>query len=194
MADPSETTQLSVGSPEPDSAELLEAIKEVSSEIDGLQSELRALRAQARGLPATDGSAHGWDDRVSVRRESSPWIRSLDGPGPRQPAVPRLLLEVVFLVVVAGAAAIAQLDPLVIVLVMAVAWGIVALAEWFAAREARRKAELSLAPLAGMSAVLADDPSWFEPPVERTQLEPAPPPEEDEDTEEGRTPAPHPSV
>ena len=58
MADPSETTQLSVGSPEPDSAELLEAIKEVSSEIDGLQSELRALRAQARGLPAADRATH----------------------------------------------------------------------------------------------------------------------------------------
>lgn len=190
MADPSETTQISLGPAEPEAAELIDAIKSVSTDIESLQSELRTLRAQARGLPAGERETLGWDDRLSVPRESSPWIRSLDGPSPRQPGVPRLLLEVVFLVVVAGAAAIANLDPFVIVVLMIGAWGLVALTEWLAEREARRRAELALAPLAGGSAVLADDPSWFRPPVERAVLEPIP--EEDEDTEEGRTP--HPSV
>lgn len=192
MADPSETTQVSLGSSEhrssePEAAELLDAMRSVSTEIESLQSELRTLRAQARGLPASERDTPGWDDRVPARRESSPWIRSLDGPGPRQPAVPRLLLEVVFLVVVAVAAAIAELDTPVIIAVMAGAWGLVALAEWLAAREARRRADLSLAPLAGTSAV-ADDPSWFSPPVERPMLQPVA--DEDQDTDPGRTPAP----
>jgi hypothetical protein len=187
MADPSETTQVSLGSVEPEAAELLDAIKSVSTEIESLQSELRSLRAQARALPAGERELPGWDERLTVPRESSPWMRSLDHAGPRQPGVPRLLLEVVFLVVVAGAAAIASLDPIVIVALMLAAWALVAVTEWLADREARRKAELSLHPLSG-GAVLADDPSWFRPPVERRPLEPVP--EEDEDTEEGRTPHP----
>jgi hypothetical protein len=188
VADSSETTQVSLGPAEPEAAELLDAIRSMSAQIGTLQSELQGLRAQARGgLPPTEGrELPGWDDRTQAQRQSSPWIRSLDGPGPRQPAVPRLLLEVVFLVVVAVAAALAQLDPPLVVAVMAGAWALVALAEWLAAREARRKAELSLAPFPG--GVLADDPSWFSPPVERVPLEPVPPAEEDTDPGTTRSP------
>jgi hypothetical protein len=189
VADPSETTQVSLGAAEPEAAELLDAIRSMSAQIGSLQTELQGLRAQARGgLPPTEArELPGWDDRTQAQRQSSqPWIRSLDGPGPRQPAVPRLLLEVVFLVVVSVAVALAQLDPPVIVAVIAAAWALVALAEWLAAREARRKAELSLAPFAG--GVLADDPSWFSPPVERVPLEPVPPAEEDTDPGTTRSP------
>jgi hypothetical protein len=94
-------------------------------------------------------------------------MRSLDRPGPRPPAVPRFLLEIVFLVAVAGAAAIAELDPVVIVVLMAGAWALVAVAELFAWRAARRQAEFSAMPLAGGGSIFADDPSWFAPPLER---------------------------
>jgi hypothetical protein len=192
MADPSETTQVSLGPAEPEAAELLDAIRSMSGQIGSLQNELQGLRTQARGgLPPAEGrELPGWDDRTQAQRQSSPWIRSLDGPGPRTPAVPRLLLEVLFLVVVAVAAALAQLDAALIVVLMAGAWALVAAAEWVAAREARRRAELSLNPLAG-GAVLADDPSWFAPPVERVPLEPVP--EEDTDPGTSRSPTVKPS-
>ena len=186
MADPSETTQVSLGAAEPEAAELLDAMRSMSAQIESLQSELEVARAKARGLPpASERELHGWEDRTQAQRQSSSWIRSLDGPGQREPAVPRLLLEVVFLVAVAVAAALAQLDPPVIVLVLAGAWTLVAAAEWVAARDAKRRAELSLNPLTGGS-VLADDPSWFSPPVERVPLEPIP----EEDTDPGLTPSP----
>jgi hypothetical protein len=195
VAEPSEQTQFSPGPDEPDRAELLAAIRALSAQVGGLQSEVQSLRAQAHGrasLPAAGAELPGWE-RAPVRRESSTWIRSLDGPVSRQPAVPRLLLEVLFLVVVAVAAVVAKLDAIFIVLIMAASWALVAAAEWFAAREAKERAQLALRPLAGMGGVLADDPSWFRPPVERTVLEPVPAAaEDDEDTQDKL--ASHPTV
>jgi hypothetical protein len=170
VADPSETTQVSLGSAGREDAELVDAIRALSAQVGGLQSEVQSLRAQSqsRGLPGTRADAPSWDATAPARRESSPWIRSLDGPGPRAPAVPRLLLEVVFLIAVAAAAAIAELSAPVIIVLMVAAWGLVAASEWMAARAAQRRAEMSLAPLPGGGTVLADDPSWFAPPLERT--------------------------
>jgi hypothetical protein len=170
VADPSETTQVSSEAPDPEASELLGAVRALSVQVGGLQAELQALRAQVRPLPDAP-DAPGWDESAAARRESSPWVRSLDRPGPRGPAVPRLLIEVVFLAAVALAAAIAELDPVVIVLVMAGAWALVAAAEWIAARSAQRHAQVLEAPLAGAGAYFAEDPSWFGPPVERTALE-----------------------
>jgi hypothetical protein len=169
VADPSETTQASEAR-EAEVSELLGAVRALSVQVGGLQAELQTLRAQVRPLPDTP-DAPGWDEGATARRESSPWVRSLDRPGPRGPAVPRLLIEVAFLAAVALAAAIAELDPVVIVLLMAAAWVLVAAAEWLAARAARRHAHVRDAPLAGAGTYFAEDPSWFGPPVERTVLE-----------------------
>jgi hypothetical protein len=166
VADPSETTQVSVEPKDPEQAELLGAVRALSAQVGGLQAELQALRAQSRALPAS-ADAPSWDQSTPARREKSAWMRSLDRPGPRPPAVPRFLLEIVFLVAVAGAAAIAELEPVVIVLLMAGAWALVAIAELFASRAARRQAEISAMPLAGAGSIFADDPSWFAPPLER---------------------------
>jgi hypothetical protein len=166
VADPSETTQVSVESKDPEQVELLGAVRALSAQVGGLQAELQALRAQARALPAS-ADAPAWDQSTPARREKSAWMRSLDRPGPRRPVVPRFLLEIVFLVAVAGAAAIAELDAVVIILFMAGAWALVATAEWFVARAARRQAEISAMPLAGAGSIFADDPSWFAPPLER---------------------------
>ncbi len=113
-------------------------------------------------------------------------MRTLERPGPRGPAVPRLLIEIAFLAGVALAAAIAELDPVVIALVMAGAWALVALAEWVAARDARRHGFVQAAPLSGAGAFFGEDPSWFRPPVEHTAVEIA---AADEDTQT-RLPAP----
>jgi hypothetical protein len=189
MADPSETTQVSLGPSEPETAELLGAVRALSAQVGGLQTELQTIRAQQNALPASSADPPGWGSAAApARRETSTWMRSLEGPGPRPPAVPRLLLEVVFLIAVAGAAAIAELDPVVIGVLMAAAWILVAVTEWLAAQAARRHAEVSQMPLAGAgaSAYFADDPSWFAPPVERTVLEIVEDPgDEIEDTQDG---------
>jgi hypothetical protein len=178
MADPSETTQVSLEPQDPDTKELLGAVRALSAQVGGLQSELQALRAQSRPLPPLV-DAPDWDRAPPARRERSAWMRSLDRPGTRPPAVPRLLLEVVFLIAVAGAAAIAELDPVVIALLMAAAWALVAVTEWLASRAAQRYAEISALPLSGPGGIFADDPSWFGPPVERTIVEVG------EDTQDG---------
>lgn len=189
MADPSETTQASGGPEEADTAELLRAVRALSAQVGGLQSELQALRSQTRSLPATRADAPGWDDGApAVRRDGSYsfWVRSLDSPRMRRPAVPRLAVEVAFLVAVAVAVAIAELDTPVVIAVMAGAWGLVALAEWTAARASRRREEAAYGPLAGIGPAFAEDPSWFAPPVERTMLEAV---EDDDDTEARLPPA-----
>ena len=199
MADPSETTQVSLEPRDPEAAELLGAVRALSAQVGGLQAELQSLRAETRQLPTAGGDTPGWEDGgAPARRDGSPWVRSLDVPPPRPPAVPRLLLEIVFLVAVALAAAIAKLDAPAIVLLMAGAWGLVVLAEWLAARAASRQAEFLQAPLAG--AAFADDRAWFAPRVDRTGLEAAAPseaneaaepaPEEGEDTAEKPPPSP----
>src|SRR5262245_37805542 len=199
MADPLERTEISLGEvdevesssvelthSELDQDELLGAIRALSAQVGGLQSELQSLRSQGRAaLPPAGAGNPGWDDRAPVQRESSAWIRSLDGPIQRAPAIPRLFLEIVFLVAVAVACVIAELDTFLVILLMGGSWGLVALAEWLAAREAKQQAELALRPLTGTGGVLADDPSWFKPPVERKLAPVSQPAEDDEDTQDG---------
>jgi len=100
-------------------------------------------------------------------------VSSVGAPVRRRPAVPRLLLEVLFLVGVAAAAAIAELDAPVIAGVMAASWALVALIEWAASRAAvTRNAIPTYAPAPPVEQRAAD-PAWFIPPVEHTLLEPA---------------------
>ncbi|CAN5816929.1 MAG: hypothetical protein H0W35_02580 [Actinobacteria bacterium] len=185
MADPSETTQVSLEPEDSEASELLEAVRGLSAQVGGLQAELNALRSQVRPLPEL-ADAPGWGDSTSARRESSPWVRTLERPGPRSPAVPRLLIEIAFLAGVALAASIAELDPVVIVLVMAGAWVLVALAEWVATRAARRHAIVLAAPLSGAGAFFGEDPSWFGPSARRPAIATE---DVDEDTQTG-PPAP----
>ena len=76
-------------------------------------------------------------------------------------SVPWLLLEIFFLIAVATLAAVAGLDAPVIAGVMIVAFLLVAIAEWAAARVAARERVV----LYGLSAAppgLPDDPTWFD--------------------------------
>jgi hypothetical protein len=170
VADPSETTQVSREPADLESEELLAAVRALATQVGELQAELQALRAQSRSLPAQDEEQPGWDDRTPARRDSPAWVRSLDTPTLRRAAVPWLLLEILFLVAVAGLAAVARLDAPVVVAVMVGAWLLVALAEWTAARAARSRDAVLYGSLAPGAAALPEDPSWFGPPVERTAL------------------------
>jgi hypothetical protein len=73
--------------------------------------------------------------------------------------VPRLLLEIVFLVAVACLAAVARLDTLYVVALMAGAWALVALAEWAAQRAVRLQNEAAFGRYGG--------PGWFAPSAQR---------------------------
>ena len=143
----------------PGSQEVLEAIGELSARVGGLQADVNALRRPTT-LPPVDG-----------RRDPLAWVRDLEGPARRRPDIPWLLLEIMFLAAVAVGAAVADLDPLVVVALLAGAWALVALGELAAARAARRRAEAAYAPMAIYGQSAPPDPSWFAPPVERTVLD-----------------------
>jgi hypothetical protein len=185
MADPSPSQTTQVGSApvtdegarESDQAEVLTAIRALSAQVGDLQAEVETLRAQARVLPPGERNAPGWEEP----RRPTPaltWVETIEAPSSRAAAVPRLLLEVIFLVAVAVGAAIAELEAVEIVALMAVAWALVAIAEFAGARADRRRAQAVYGPypLAGYPS----DASWFAPAVERTMLdltqEESPPP------------------
>jgi hypothetical protein len=136
----------------------------VARELQRLGEQVEALQAEVRRLGPPE----------SVPGDVTPsfaWVGSLDPPVRRRPAVPRFLLEACFLVAAAALAVAADLEPLVIVAVMAVAWAVVALAELAAAAAERRRAELLLAPPPARPEAASIDAAWFSPPVEHTLLE-----------------------
>jgi hypothetical protein len=134
-----------------------------------LRQELRALRT---GLGST---AHFELDEEDWPAEngSDPAHRSWAGPAlppplPRPVIVPRLVLEAAFLALAAAVAALAELEPVWIVAVMAGAWALVALSEWAAYAKQHRWRLDEVAPLLEEQG----SPAWYVPPVERTALEP----------------------
>jgi hypothetical protein len=179
VADPSETTQVSREPAVHEPDELLGAVRALASQVGRLQEDVLALRQEARGLPAADGDRPGWEDAAqhAVVRESPAWVRSVDSPGARGIAVPRHLLEIVFLVTVAVLSAVAGLEAPVIAALMVVAWILVAIGEWATARSALREQALvygaSAPPLPGVP----DDPLWFDSGGDDTAI----------DTQDGRT-------
>lgn len=175
MADPSETTQVGSapvtdGAAEDGATEVLSAIRDLSAQVGDLQAEVETIRAQGRVLPPAERDAPGWEDRrwddPRLPAASLTWIETLEAPSARMSNVPRLLLEVVFLVAVAVGAAVAELEAVEIVAVMAVSWALVAVAEVAAARAERRRAEAVYGPYPLVSGY-PSDASWFAPPVER---------------------------
>jgi hypothetical protein len=140
-------------------------LRRLADRIDTLQADVR--RVSGPSLPPAEP---GWEDdpRPPV---SYAWLTSLESPVRRRPAVPRLLLEVLFLAACATAAAIADLDPVAIAAVMAGAWVLVALIEWASSRADRRRDELLSIPPPAPAAPAPADPSWYVPPVEQTMLE-----------------------
>ena len=141
--------------------QLADAVRSLSGSVDALRADVRRIGATG-SLPPDDAPAadHSWVTTVAV-------------PEVRRPSVPRFLLETLFLASCAVAAAIADLEPLVIAAVMAGAWVLVALIEWTASRSDRYEQELLYAPPpvpTPQTVAPGADPAWFSPPVEQTML------------------------
>jgi hypothetical protein len=175
--------------------DLAGSVRMLADRIEALQSDVRRL-----GGPALPSGEPGWDDDGDAAGASYAWVGAIEAPIRTRPGVPRLLLEALFLAATALAAALADLDALVIAAVMAAAWVLVALIEWAASRAEQRRDELFLMPAPGPPAPVPADPAWFVPPVEPTLREtPAdsvtavtklPPPAQDLDATVERTPTP----
>ncbi len=159
MAEPSETTLASRASETPSETELLGAVRALSDQVGGLQAELQSLRASSRPLPGGEGDVAGWEVDAPARRDGSLWMHSVASPGAGRPAVPRLLVEILFLVAVACLAAVARLETPLVIAVMAGAWALVAAAEWATDRSARLGAEAAF----GRSTPAGSVGSWSPP-------------------------------
>jgi hypothetical protein len=178
--------------------DLTTVVRELSDRIETLQADVRRL-----GGPGLPGSDPGWssEDAAPAEATSYAWVNSIESPLRRRRTVPRLPLEVLFLVGVATAAGVAELDAPVIAGVMAASWLLVALIEWAASRADRSRdayAYPRIEPLTPAEPLPAD-PSWFVPPVEHTLVEQAdsptavtrlPPPLQDVDATVERAPDP----
>jgi hypothetical protein len=150
-----------------------ERVRELEAVADELRAELRSLRSQ-RAAPASLDEEH-WP--AEPRANLSPeWVAAVPPPHLRRFAVPRLLLEGAFLLLVALFAGLADLSAVWIVLVMAAAWTLVVLAEW---AEAARRARWRLDEVAPPLEVGAADTTgpWDMPVVEATVVDTGPDPE-----------------
>ena len=150
--------------------DLASVVRELSDRIEALQADVRRLGAP--GLPAAEP---GWDVGVASPVPTTPsyaWVSSVSAPVRRRPAVPRLLLEVLFLAAAATAAGIAELDAPAIAGVMAGAWLLVALIEWAASLAERRRDRIPMFQTVEPPEPRAADPAWFVPPMEHTVIEP----------------------
>ena len=150
--------------------ELTTVVRDLSDRIEALQADVRRLGGP--GLPSGDP---GWtsEETVPPAAPSYAWVTSVGAPVRRRRTVPRLFLEVVFLIGVATAATVAELDAAAIAGLMAGSWALVALIEWAGSRADRRRDVVPRIEAVAPAEPLPADPSWFVPPVEQTLIEPA---------------------
>lgn len=147
--------------------DLADALRVLSDRIETLQADVRRLGAP--GLPTVEP---GWaDDPDAAPAATFAWVSALEAPVRRRPAVPRMLLEGLFLAAVAAGAGLADLEAPVIAAVMAGAWVLVALIEWAASRADRRRDEVRFVAMPAPPEPTPADAAWFVPPVEQTMLE-----------------------
>ena len=149
--------------------EFAERVRELESVASALHTELETLRAE-RAAPAPFED-EAWPEAGLA--PSPDWVAAVPAPLVRPPTVPRLVLEGAFLLLVGLLAGLADLSAAWIVLVMAVAWGLVALAEWAAsAKRARwRLDEIAPALDAGDAAASESTGPWDVPVVEATVID-----------------------
>ncbi len=152
-------------------AEFAERVRELESVAAALRGELKTLRAE-RAAPAPFED-EAWPN--AGQAPSPDWVASVPAPFSRAPAVPRLVLEGAFLLLVGLLAGLADLSAAWIVLVMAVAWVLVALAEWAASAKRARWRLDEIAPSLDATGQPASDSTgpWDVPVVEATAIEDA---------------------
>ena len=178
---------------------LAQRVRELEALTGELRAELRSLRAE-RAAPMRVDDEH-WP--VEPRANLSPdWVAAVPAPQLRGFAVPRLLLEGVFLLLVALFAGLADLSTTWIVLVMVAAWTLVVLSEWAAAAKRAHWRLDAIAPPLEPDAADTTGP-WDMPVVEATVVEAGPDPEsktivtklpaDSAEPEDGDEPAPEPT-
>lgn len=157
-------------------AAFADRVRELEDVAGELRAELRALRAErVAPAPAPAEDDERWPVEGGDDAASPEWVSAVPAPLVRPSPVPRLALEGIFLLLVALFAGLADLAVEWIVLVMAVAWGLVVLGEWAAAAKRARWRLDEVAPALGE----VDDSTgpWDMPVVEATVVESGPDPE-----------------
>jgi hypothetical protein len=178
-----QTTPSDDSAPRARSTELEAALTDLRDEVAALRAELHGTAAVR--LPATEQA--GWDEPTPAPDPAArAWVGAVGPPATRRASIPRWLPELAFVVAVAVTVAVAELEPLVIVGVMAAAWAIVAVVE-LALALAGPRVEIAQWTPAPPAPHAPADPSWFSPPVEHTLLDGERPP--DADTAITRLPA-----
>jgi len=156
-------------------ATFADRVRELESVASELRAELHSLRAE-RVAPGRFED-EDWPVESPIAGAgglpSADWVATVPPPFRRALTVPRLALEGAFLLLVAVLAGLADLDATWIVLVMAVAWGLVALAEWAAAAKRSHWRLDEIAPAVAAPGPAAADSTgpWDMPVVESTAIE-----------------------
>ena len=165
-----------------DPARVEEAFATFADRVRELESVASELRAELHSLRAERSAPNRFDDEDwpavaglagSSTLPSADWVATVPPPLARRPTVPRLAIEAVFLLLVAVLAGLADLAPVWIVLVMVVAWALVALAEWAAAAKRSRWRLDEIAPAVVVPGPEAADSTgpWDMPVVESTAVD-----------------------
>ena len=148
-------------------------VRELESVASELRAELRSLRAERTAPGRSDDEDWPVEAGLAGRELPSPdWVATVPPPFARGVTVPRLAIEGAFLLLVAVLAGLADLAAGWIVLVMVVAWGLVALAEWAAAAKRSRWRLDEVAPAVAVPGPDASDSTgpWDMPVVESTAI------------------------
>jgi hypothetical protein len=160
-------------------ATFADRVRELESVASELRAELHSLRSERpappsfanEDWPADPGLPHGLSQPGFA--PSPDWVAAVPPPLSRAFAVPRLALEGAFLLAVAVLAGIADLGAAWIVLLMAVAWALVALAEWAAAAKRGRWRLDEIAPPLTVPRGASDTTGpWDMPVIGATAIEP----------------------
>lgn len=163
-----------------DPARVEEAFSAFADRVRELEAVAGELRAELQSLRAERPASTSFDDErwpVEPGANLSPdWIAAVPPPLARGFAVPRLVLEGAFLLLVALCAGLADLSPEWIVLVMVAAWTLVVLSEWAAAAKRARWRLDEIAPPLDAEAAETTGP-WDVPVVQATVVEAGPDPE-----------------
>ena len=159
-------------------AAFADRVRELESVASELRVELTAVRAE-RTAPTRYDDEEEWPAEARLANgglaPSPDWVAGVPPPFASRPALPRLLLEGAFLLLVAVLAGLADLAAAWIVLVMAVAWCLVVLAEWAAAAKRARWRLDEIAPPADTASDSTGP--WDMPVVEATVVQSSPDPE-----------------
>ncbi|HUQ23897.1 MAG TPA: hypothetical protein VM049_12920 [Gaiellaceae bacterium] len=166
-------------------ATFADRVRELESVASELRAELYSLRVERSSpsrfededWPAVNGLT---GPAAPAALSSADWVATVPPPLARGLTVPRLAIEGAFLLLVALLAGLADLRPAWIVLVMVVAWALVALAEWAAAAKRSHWRLDEVAPptvVPGPDAADSTGP-WDMPVVESTAVESPEPPSE----------------